>query len=83
MTRCIRCGKKFDDRIPVMNTISNNVQSFFACPYCGKLHEFRLRIVIEPVNDVWLGSNSKKDNWGNRVVADSEYKEMKALINKK
>nr|DAY88058.1 MAG TPA: RimK-related lysine biosynthesis protein, Probable-dependent amine/thiol ligase family Amino-group [Caudoviricetes sp.] len=69
--KCKRCGQEFDGYAPMMNAAYYNDIVRYACPHCGKLHEFRRVIKVIPISDedVCL----YKDNWGNKIVKDEDY----------
>lgn len=72
--KCIRCEKEFNDYIPRVNTESYGGPSYYTCPHCGKLYEFKRVVVVEPVGDMEYQSRREEDDWGNKVVKDKDYK---------
>lgn len=70
--KCIRCNNTFSSTIPEANAEKYGNDETYACPHCGKLYVFTRIISVDAVPDENICE--PRDNWGNPVVKDSEYK---------
>lgn len=71
---CVRCGNRFNDDIPVRNTESYGGPNYYACPHCGKLYQYQMKMSIRPVSDDEYAAKKEEDDWCNNIVRDEDYK---------
>lgn len=71
---CLRCHQEFDEDTPWRNTTYTGELSYYACPHCGKLYEFRREVVFEAVPDEDIHYDN--DDWNNPVVKDKDYQKV-------